>query len=866
MIFSWRRKCQGAKHSGPRRSGPQRSTFRPGVELLEGRQLPSTIIVTNTADSGAGSLREAITMANAQTGLTTLDFAIGTGPQTITVLNPLPVITSPVVINGASQPGFSGTPLISLVTNYIIPFAASGVNVNPPPITSPAVTDALNLFASGCTVEGLRISNFINGDGIAVTGNNETVGEPVVVGGVVTEPEGNPFISSLTGFVGNVIVSCQSGIVVGGVNNVIAGNVVSENLRDGVDVSGSNAIVEGNLIGTDSTGTQAMANGGNGVSVIGTHNTIGGTTSLTRNVISGNRANGVNVSTFLNSDTVIEGNYIGTNAAGSAALPNALVGVTDSPATPPPGALILISGPSNTTIGGSAAGAGNLISGNGIYGIQLSRSGGAMIQGNKIGTDANGINALPNAYDGIYVFGASNNTLTGNLVSGNGRFGIFLLGQPTGGTTLLPSSNNLVRGNTIGLGQSGGRLGNVDDGVALFAGATNNTIGGSQLTGVGNVISANGRFGVYLNGAGTTNNIIAGNRIGTNMDGSAAEGNALDGIAVFTGPVNNTIGGLPVLTGKLIFVSGTDTSGAFPETAQAGNIISGNGRDGIYLSNAGAGNVLEDNLIGTSADGSKALGNNGNGVAVQAVSGTTIGGTALGTGNVISGNIEGVVIIGAGSTGNLVAGNLIGTDTTASVNLGNKVFGVDIQGGANHNTVGGTVGGPGNTIAFNGLRGVVIGNSLGDVTTVGNSVLGNSIFANSSPGVISVDFIGIDLGNDGPTPNPAGGSHVGPNHLQDAPTVTSVVASGSGTAITVTLTRPPGRIFRIELFSDDINQGRTFLGAGTLNTDNTGSGTQTITVPTQFSALVGKSVKGTATNESTGDTSEFGPGIAITGP
>ena len=74
----------------------------------------ATYSVTNTNDSGAGSLRQAILDANTNAGADTITFAIGTGPQTISPLSPLPTITDPVTIDGTTQPGFSGSPIIEL--------------------------------------------------------------------------------------------------------------------------------------------------------------------------------------------------------------------------------------------------------------------------------------------------------------------------------------------------------------------------------------------------------------------------------------------------------------------------------------------------------------------------------------------------------------------------------------------------------------------------------------------------------------------------------------------------------------------------------------------------------------------------------
>ena len=110
MARFWRTPTRPLTRPGPR----PRPTFRPFVERLDERCLPSVVTVTTNADSGPGSLREAIMTADAQTSLTTIDFAIGSGVQTIAVQSPLPEIAAPVVIDGTTQPGFAGTPLIVL--------------------------------------------------------------------------------------------------------------------------------------------------------------------------------------------------------------------------------------------------------------------------------------------------------------------------------------------------------------------------------------------------------------------------------------------------------------------------------------------------------------------------------------------------------------------------------------------------------------------------------------------------------------------------------------------------------------------------------------------------------------------------------
>jgi len=771
-------------------------------------------LVTTNADSGPGSLRQAILDANAATSPSAIDFNLPADMLAIQPLSPLPNLSKPVTIDGTSEPGYSGTPLVVLTG------------------TPSTVETGLAITGGSSTVKGLVFNGFQT-DALELQSDNNSV-----LGSFIgTNALGTAAGSTAEG----------TGITINGDNNTIGGttaagrNIISGNQTSGIDIifmdtqrSGASNVIEGNYIGTDVTGKVAVPNL-DGVDVnsasmtVGSgQNTIGATGA--GNVISGNSRYGVFLTTPANDDVgtfnnVVEGNLIGTSAAGSAAVANAAAGV-------------VFGGGNGDTIGGTTAGAGNVISGNGDFGI-VATSGDLVIEGNKIGTDVVGTVAIANGDDGIYLVGAHEVTVggitpgTGNLISGNGRFGIVLLGEPTA-SGVAPCSNNHVEGNIIGLGQGAGALPNADDGIALFAGAVNNEIG-DPLPDAGNLISGNGRFGIYLNGTGTAGNVIEHNRIGTSVDATFGQGNTLDGIAVFAGPSDNTIGGN--FTG-------------------AGNFISGNGRDGVFLANAGPGNVIDGNSIGTSGDGTKAVGNSGTGIALESVTNTTIGGTISGAGNLISGNTEGVVMIGAGASANVVEGNFIGTQNGGGAALANAVFGVDLQGGASGNIIGGTASGAGNAIAFNGKAGVVIGSSAADTTTIGDSILGNSIYNNGT--------LGIDLGNNGVTPNTPGGPHSGPNHLQNFPTVQSVTTSGSGTAIEVNLNSTPGHSFRIELFADSDGQGKTFLGAGSISTDANGNGSTTITVATAFASLVGQKVTTTATDTTTGDTSEFSfPAFAV---
>src|ERR1044072_8295674 len=251
----------------------------------------NTYQVTDAADSGVGSLRQAILDANANAGLDTINFSIGTGLQTISPATDLPTITSPVIIDGTTQPGYSGNPIIEL----------SGGGVR---------TIGLHTTAGGSTVKGMVVNGF-------------------TLAGIRLETNG--------------------------------GNTV-----------------QGNYIGINASGTAAVANG-DGIRIESApNNTIGGTATAARNVISGNTNNGVFIFNTGSTGNQVLGNYMGTNAAGTAALGNGF-------------GTLIFNAPGNT-IGGTVAGAGNVISGNIIPGISIAglSATGNQVLGNYMGTNAAG--------------------------------------------------------------------------------------------------------------------------------------------------------------------------------------------------------------------------------------------------------------------------------------------------------------------------------------------------------------------------------------------------------------------------------------------------------------------------------------------
>ena len=524
----------------------------------------ATFTVTNTNDAGAGSLRQAILDANASPGADNISFNIAGGATTINLTTPLPLLTEAVTIDGATQPGFAGKPIVAL----------TGVG-------------GLALTGGASVVRGLVINS--SGPRILM----EELGNNII--------EGN-FIG-LNADGASVTPSFNAGIEVLSVNNKIGGaaaparNVISGN---GAAISlfssrTSGNIVQGNFIGVDVTGAVALGNRGTGVIVrASANNVIGGTEAGAGNVISGN-LDGVTIDGDQGGPR-IQGNLIGLNAAGSAALPNGRSGVE------------AFSMP-DTTIGGTTPAARNVISGHPQYGITVNASGatGIQIQGNYIGTDSGGAVALGNSQAGIN-FGGARGGVIGGVASGAGNVIAGGAGAPpfTGNGIVLFGvflDGARIQGNLIGVGADGATpLGNASNGIVVD-GTRDVFIGGTE-PGAGNIIAFNQAKGVEVR---LGNNIaIRGNSIHSNgLLGIDLGGFNMDGVTINDsgdadiGP--NLLQNYPLLTGANSAGATTTVRGVFNSAANTTftlDFYANNERDPSGLSEGrtylGAGSVTTD--------------------------------------------------------------------------------------------------------------------------------------------------------------------------------------------------------------------------------------------------------------------------------
>jgi hypothetical protein len=780
------------------------------VEAIERRVLLATFFVLNTSDSGPGSLRQAILDANSTAAPgDEIAFQVGSGGvQTIAPLSPLPAITAPVLLNATTQPGYNPndpTPMIEISGQNITGTSAVGLEVSAGNTLVAGLvinrfpsaqleldtnggdgifgnylgTDTTGTVALGDPVNGLNdlqnglavtsSNNFIGGTSAAfrnlISGNGDN-GIRISSGATGNLVEGNFIGTDLTGTkpLGNTnngvsIVDASDNTIggtVAGAGNLISGNK-SNGIFIGTDQVGATAtgnLVEGNFIGTDPSGTKALGNTNNGVSIVdASDNTIGGTATADRNVISGNGGSGVRMGTDQNgamaTGNLVEGNFIGTDQSGTNALANVFNGVQ-------------ITDASGNTIGGTTTGAANVLSGNNSDGIFIytDRTGamatGNLIQGNFIGTDNTGTKALGNSINGVEIRDVSGNTIGGttaaarNVISSNTKQGIYIHTSQVGAT----ATGNLVEGNELGTDLTGTiKLGNGVDGVFILD-ASGNLIGGTAA-GAGNVLSGNGSRGVEIDTsqATATGNLVQGNFIGTNKAGTAALPNAGEGIfisgvlqngTVVNAPADNTIGG--TATG-------------------AGNVISGNESDGIIIKNGANGNLVQGNELGTDLTGTIKLGNGVDGVLIIDASSNLIGGTAAGAGNVLSGNVSRGVEIDtsqAKATDNIVQGNFIGTNkggTAALPNGGDGVFlGGVLQNGTvvnapADNTIGGTDTSARNIIAGNTIDGVRLTNGAMKNQVEGNYIGiasdGKTALGNSAVGVAILDSSDNTIGGSG---------------------------------------------------------------------------------------------------------------------
>jgi hypothetical protein len=516
----------------------------------------------------------------------------------------------------------------------------------------------------------------------------------------------------------------------------------------------------------------------------------------------------------------------------------------------------------NTVVGGPNPDDRNFTYGNLQDGIAVVYANDNIIENNFCGTK-DGMTAEGNTYSGIYVLG-ERTIVRRNLISGNKDSGLEI-GQF--------SKNTLAEENLIGLDSTGrGKLGNSSDGITTFA--TKDSI-------INNAISANG-YGITVLGQAVQTH-IRGNIIGSNRTLDSTFG--------------NRYGGLQILGNQTVIDS---------------NIISCNLGTGVYLTGNG-GAVVRRNRIGTDPTGMLDWGNTGPGINLL-TDNCIIGGPNAGDRNIISGNGGGGLEVYGGITlsfpgpnrpnfvqGNHIQNNHIGTDITGTQRIPNFTglwmsgyvdsnFVRDnlISGNLNHgiwtrrspsapsrntfqrNRIGtqsdGTSPLPNDSTAF------MIDSAAVNLFGGPDAADANIILHSNQSGIAikagwGMDIrrniihknnrLGIDLGNDGPTPNDSSDADTGANLRQNYPRITWIGRNGASTAVKGYLQSRPLTIFRLDFYTNDeadtsgFGEGQTFQTTVDVTTDSAGRAPFSVTVNGTFARVIG-----TATDPLYG-TSEF---------
>ncbi|MFH1361225.1 MAG: hypothetical protein ABIH69_01030, partial [bacterium] len=509
------------------------------------------------------------------------------------------------------------------------------------------------------------------------------------------------------------------GITISNVGSCVIKGLVVQNCQYGIQLTGASATankIQNCYIGVNAAGDSAVANNygiylqtSASSNIIGTDGD-GSNDAAEMNVISGNTLDGVYITAAGVNSNEIAGNYIGLNAAGTAAVANGRNGV-----------YIYIGSASNiigTDGDGTADSAErNVISGNTSFGIRLHASGVSnIVAGNYIGLNAAGTAAVANSY-GVYISGASASNIIGtngdgsgdaaemNVISGNTFDGVYITGAGT--------NSNKIAGNYLGLNAAGDAAVPNRYGVCVLTSAASNIIGtdgdGTADAAERNVISGNTPYGIRLYNS-TVSNVVAGNYIGLNPAGTAAIANDT-GICIDTAAASNIIG----------------TNGDGTADAAERNVVSGNTTTGIYLLSSGTdSNKIAGNYVGLNAAGDAIIGSAGDqNYGIYLYSGpasNTIGfdgtGTAAVERNIVSGNDYGIWIRAANS--NTIAGNYVGTDPTGESLFANSTAGIYVSDASQSNIFGTNSDGAGDANEGNVLAGGAYGMSLGNAGTNNN--------------------------------------------------------------------------------------------------------------------------------------------------
>ena len=748
----------------PRPSGPR------VVEVLEGRQLLATLVVTNLNDSGAGSLRQAIVASDTRPGADVIDFAVA---GTIRVgRRSLPAITSTLTIDGSSAPGFAGTPLVTLDFH-----GTKGLQFNRgsdgSALKSLALVGAggagVTLNASGVTVQGNDIGVLAGGeavdgnrgDGVRINASShgDLIGQANPVSSVSYYDASAVSLQPVSGWQGIRGTDTAGQYLISGTSAanglLFEGSINGQGTSYAVDYPGAATT---SVYGPDDLG-------GGSVRLVGSYKTATASTDpvtvngflfqgTTADLPSGGSFRTVDYPgakfNFVHSTMggLAVGNADGPTAGGQTLGPGQayiydVATSTFSTNVVYPGSVsdtaygIWYNGGASYTICGGYSdssvnnvddqgqpiGQAYLVDYNSATGqfsnwTSFSYPNGAL--GTNFVTHFEGISSVEK---GVYTLSAdsvqtgSDNPVQGSVVTvrrnTDGSFGPAAWVDLNDNGARGVSSSNSIYGNQvvgIALGQAG---------ASSFQATVNTAF---QLS---NVISGNGGNGLGIYGAG--GNLIAMNNVGTDASGTVALGNARNGILVTGRATGNLIGGQAT--------AGNDpTAGVFARPPQ-GNLISGNGANGVLVNNGSTGTLLSGNFVGTDASGNSPLGNRLDGVAIANANGNSLIGCTFQQDpfvfyNVLSGNGgNGLRVTNSNDT--TVQANFMGVGADNASVVANGGDGLLVSGSSKNTQVGGVI--PlGNVISGNDQNGIEVRDTASGFTSF-NTFAGIYAFAGAAP-------------------------------------------------------------------------------------------------------------------------------------
>ena len=798
----------------------------------------TSAVCTNSANpntSAGCSLRSAINRAAAD--------AHGTSPDLI------------LLKHGTYAVNITANGQLPAVADYVYVSATSDLSCST--LSNGAAVAANNLVAG---TAGLQLGNhdYVNevvvesfGDGIRINGANNTVTCVAVVddynGIVVSTGASN---NQIGGVFGNTSSFFTNGF-----------EVVTDITLNGIVISGTNTTVQ-NTLNTYSLQTGILIGGG------ATNNTIGSAAATQTNDIVGNIGNGVVITGTGTTGNKLFGNHIGVDITGTKAISNTLDGV------------LIGGGASGNQIGGSAAGQGNLVSGNGYSGIVVNgSSNNNIIQGNLIGVKGDLSGPLYNGTSagtsgsvchdtgaatpsqdcaGILVVsdgtvGPTGTQIGGNFNTGQGN----LVASDNFGIELDFANANTVQGNSIGarVTASGYISYPTSIGVVLLNSASNNQIGGDSSLGQGNFVVGNS-FGILADsvafgsgsGSGTNGNKIQGNAVGVNFSGNPTSSIIGEfGIGLLSEFITSSV------SSNLV---GVDLSATTPNQNQA-NLI-GNYLIGVAVGDPGtASNQVNGNKIGVNQAGNTSTTGNDYGIYLSSgATNTRVQNNIIGAANLTT--TVGIFLAGP-ITNTLITKNYIGTNAN----------GADLHNSTGISLTNNLPGGPNgtvinqNTIGFNQGDGIAVGKDATDNFTQRNTISQNSIFRNTG--------LGINLHYATANPNGlSGGAATGPNNQAARPTLTSATI-GVNSGVQAAGTASPNST--VEVFLGDstgitTTQGRTYLGIATANSSGNfalnAPSPAGVTIPNPAFLVATDTLNDPAFPTRVGSTSQFSAPIAAT--